>query len=138
VSKAEIELIRRQFAGFSRGDFDAATEVLDPEVEWADPAELPGATVHKTPAGVKRFFETFTEAWESWHMEVEAIAEARPNTYLATVRFVGRGKGSGVEGDVVFWSVWHFRDGTPRRIENFMDPGDAKRATAITSPGDEP
>jgi len=129
--------MRRQFADFSRGDFDAATAILDPEVEWADPAELPGSTTHRTPAEVKRWFETFSEAWESWRMEPEAIAEVLPHTYLATVRFTGRGQGSGVEGEVLFWSVWHFRNGVPRKVQNFMDPGDAKRAVAITSSANE-
>jgi hypothetical protein len=50
------------------------------------------------------------------------------DTYVATLRFTGRGKGSGVEGDVRFWSVWRFRDGRPRRIENFMKRADAEQA----------
>ena len=34
MSARDIELLRRAWVSFQRGDIDTATEVLDPDVRW--------------------------------------------------------------------------------------------------------
>ena len=42
-----IAELRAAHAAFNRGDIDAAVRVLDPQVEWVEPAEFPnGGAYH--------------------------------------------------------------------------------------------
>jgi len=34
--------LRAAYAAFNRGDIAAAVELLDPQIEWTEPAEFPG------------------------------------------------------------------------------------------------
>ena len=42
-----MELVKRSIEMFNRGDLDALFLDADPEIEWHDQPELPGATVHR-------------------------------------------------------------------------------------------
>jgi ketosteroid isomerase-like protein len=37
-----IAELRVAYGAFNRGDIDAAVRLLDPQVEWTEPAEFPG------------------------------------------------------------------------------------------------
>jgi ketosteroid isomerase-like protein len=46
MSQENVEMVRRSIEMFNRGDLDALFRDADPEIEWHDQPELPGATVH--------------------------------------------------------------------------------------------
>ena len=41
MSQENIEVVRRILETWSRGDFDAALAMMDPEIEWYDPPQEP-------------------------------------------------------------------------------------------------
>ena len=50
-----IAALREAYAAFNRGDIDAATAVMDPQIEWREPAEFPGGGTYHGRDGAKRY-----------------------------------------------------------------------------------
>lgn len=47
--------LREAYAAFNRGDLDAVTAVMDPQIEWREPAEFPGGGTYHGRDGAKRY-----------------------------------------------------------------------------------
>lgn len=47
--------LRGAYAAFNRGDIDAAVQLLEPDVEWIEPAEFPGGGAYFGIDGAKRY-----------------------------------------------------------------------------------
>ena len=47
--------LREAYAAFNRGDIDAAVRILDPDVEWIEPAEFPGGGTYHGIEGAKQY-----------------------------------------------------------------------------------
>jgi ketosteroid isomerase-like protein len=123
----EPELIRSMYAAFSRGDFEAAAAPLADDVEWHDPSELPGSDVHRGPEGVKRFWEEFTDPFETYVMEARSI-ERVGDHWVADVRVSGHGRASGLDAEADFTQVWTIAGGRVTRSRSFLARADALRA----------
>jgi SnoaL-like domain len=52
-----LDLARRGYEAFARGDLDAAIEFMHPEIEAHDPPEVPDATVYRGREAVRRDWE---------------------------------------------------------------------------------
>jgi ketosteroid isomerase-like protein len=124
-----IESLRRTYAAFNRGDFDAAIEAADPEIEFIPPggqSSLRGA-----------------DALRAW-MEPDAFQEQRvePREFrvkgskvLVRQHTSARGAGSGIELDFDNWVVWTLdEDGLVTRMENFLphQEGEASAAAGLS------
>ena len=47
--ESAIAGLRNAYAAFNRGDIDAAARLLDPQVEWVEPANFPGGGAYHGP-----------------------------------------------------------------------------------------
>jgi ketosteroid isomerase-like protein len=50
-----IAELRVAYGAFNRGDIDAAVRLLDPQVEWTEPAEFPGGGSYHGIEGARRY-----------------------------------------------------------------------------------
>ena len=50
---AETEALREAYAAHNRNDVPAMVKAFDPQIEWTEPAEYPGAGTYHGPEGVK-------------------------------------------------------------------------------------
>jgi ketosteroid isomerase-like protein len=123
----EVARIRGVYAAFNRGEFEDAAAFLHPDVRWEDPPELPGADVHRGPEGVKRFWEEFTDPFETYEMHVGAIEQVGGH-WLADVHVSGHGRGSGLDAEADFTQVWTLDGGLVIRSRSFLERDDAVRA----------
>jgi ketosteroid isomerase-like protein len=109
-----VARLRRFYEAFNRGDFEAATEVADPAIEFVRPmGSLHGA-----------------DALRAW-MRPDAFGEQRiepseftvnGNRVLVRNHVRAQGAGSGIEVDLKGWSVWTLNeDGLATRLEFFLD-----------------
>jgi ketosteroid isomerase-like protein len=115
MSEENIEKLRRAYKAFSRGDFDAASEIAHPEIEFVRAGGQSSVT------GAVAF-----RAW----MEPDAIEDARiqplefrtnGNKVLVRQLNRGRGAGSGIELENPAWAVWTFdASGLATCVEGFM------------------
>lgn len=109
------EVVSVALAAWSRGDWDAALELLAPEVEL-DNSRVQGEWrgVHRGREGVLAMWRRFVEPWESVEVEIGEFHDAGDDVItLMRGRVSGR---DGIELPVTTWCRWTVRDGKLTRI----------------------
>jgi ketosteroid isomerase-like protein len=118
------------FDAFNRGDFEASLAYLDDEIEWHDPPDVPGATVHRGPEGVRAFIARWLAAWESYSVGIEELIDAGDQVVVVHLER-GRGKGSGAEVVHHSAAVFEVRDGKVVKRRPFRDRTEALAAVGL-------
>lgn len=122
--------VRRAYEAFSRGDFDAAAEIADPDIELITTG---GLTNLRGAEKFRAWMEP--EAVEDVSVEVEHFEVAGSNVL---VRQHGRGRGvsSGIIMDLRSWAVWTINEaGLVTRIIVFRDEEEGRARQAAGLPG---
>jgi ketosteroid isomerase-like protein len=96
------EIVRLSFERLNADDLEGFLELAHPEIELHDVPEIPGSTVYRGHEGGER---------------IAVVTQA-----------IGRGRGSGVEVDWTFTTVWGIRDGLISYHHGYSDRDDALRA----------
>jgi ketosteroid isomerase-like protein len=109
MSQKNVELVRRVYELWNRGQLDVAVEMLDQDVVWNGYVHLPDSEPRRGVAEVQQWAGDFAEAWGEIQVEIERLEDVGDGRVLALVRMMGRGRGSGaavvsgVDGHV--WTV---------------------------------
>ena len=130
MSEPNVEIVRRGYEAFGRGDIGAAMELFHPDVEWHDP-DRPGGGTYRGHEGVLRNLEEWLEGWEEFRLEPEEFLEAGDRV-VVLVRQSGRGKGSGVEVDTRLHFHFGLRDGKVVHIYEHLNRAEALEAAGIS------
>src|SRR5262245_25926097 len=96
MSQENVEIVWRALEAWGRGDRQAVVDLLDPEVEWSMPANIPDAGIYRGRDEVVQRLEEFLDAWEDLAVTVEELVDAGDRV-VAFVRYSGRGRESGIE-----------------------------------------
>jgi ketosteroid isomerase-like protein len=96
VSSETLELVRRYYEDWNRGDIEAVTAALAPDVEWYGHPRLPEPGPYRSRSDVERWMAQFQEAWGELVAKPVELLEADGGA-VALVHMTGRGRGSGVE-----------------------------------------
>jgi ketosteroid isomerase-like protein len=125
MSQENVEIVRRGYEAFNRGDFDAAMEVVHPEIEFVLPGGEPPLTGKEA---VRAWMEP--DAFEE--QEIEPLEfTVNGDRVLVRTRVRARGVGSGMELEVQVCAVWTLdADGRATRVESFGAGEDAKALEA--------
>jgi ketosteroid isomerase-like protein len=88
MSKENVEIVRRCGEAFDRGNYQAALDALDPEVEY-DLSHFPEGRVYHGHEGVRESFRIWLGTWEDYHQERVEIIDANDQV-VVVVREQGR------------------------------------------------
>jgi uncharacterized protein len=132
MSQENVEIVRRALEAWERSDLKAA-DLLDAEVEWRMPPNIPEAGTYRGRDEVMRRLEEFLEAWDDLAVTVEELIDAGDRV-VALVRYSGQGRGSGIEigGVTTDAQVWTLRDGKALRVELYGGTADALQAAGLS------
>jgi uncharacterized protein len=132
MAAGDLEIVRRGYDAFNRGDVAAVLAVLDPEVVWHAPPNLPESGAFRGRDQVRRWLESYGDAWEETGVDIEEIRE-EGDRVVAQVRVSGRGRGSGipVSGNSDL-HVWKLRDGLVYFVRMYQGTVDALEAEGLT------
>jgi ketosteroid isomerase-like protein len=120
VGEANVEALRRGYAALNRGDLSVVLELLDPEIEWHEPAtSLEGGT-HRGRGSFERFLRGWLESFDGFRVEPEQVLE-RGDELVAVVRQTGTGRSSGLRVETRLAHVWTVADGKAVRWEAVVD-----------------
>jgi len=64
MSQDNVELVRRSFEAFGRGDFETAFAALDANVEWCTAADEPELRTYHGAAELRELVASLMEPWE--------------------------------------------------------------------------
>src|SRR4051794_10387240 len=110
MSHANVEVVRRAFDAFTRGDMDGVLRLCDEDVVITQPKELPGISrQQRGHRGVLEAFSIWPEQWDDYYIEILRTADSGEYV-VVTTRAGGRGKQSGVEVKMEFAFVFTVRD----------------------------
>jgi ketosteroid isomerase-like protein len=131
VSEENVKRVRKGLEAFNRGDLDAALAGIGEDVEWHVLQQLPDAQVYRGPAGIRSFWEAWSDMFDEFHVDPTELIDAG-DFVVAMIRVQGRGKESGIEVDTpVFPQVWTFRDGRPVKVVMYPSREEALRAAGV-------
>jgi ketosteroid isomerase-like protein len=129
---ANVDTVRRMYELFAAGEYDAAAELIDPELDWDTSAAPTGVRVTGADAAL-RDYRDMLEAWDDY----ESIAErfvATDDHVVVIVRNRARGAGGGVPIEARRAHVWRLRDGVPVAMRLHLDPAEAFDAVGLDAP----
>ena len=134
-AEADIALIRRGLDAFSRGDFDAGVEDMEPDVEWHVSFRLPDLpldkAVYQGQDEVRSLWAAFRSGWAKLTVTLEEVVEAREGLVVVRTRFVGQGSASGIEVDRTIFYVFEIASGKLKRLRPFDTEAEALEAAGL-------
>ncbi len=134
MSQENIEAYKRGVDAFNRGDLDAISDVLDPEVvmHLSLPAMFGGeATVVRGHDEYRRFYRDLMQSFAEFRIEISEIRDLGER--LVTIgRIHARGKGSGAEVESPIAYVVELGNGKTIRLDDYFDPKEALEAAGLS------
>lgn len=125
-----IAELRDAYAAFNRGDIDAAVQLLDPQVEWIEPAEFPGGGAYQGVEEAKRYLAGSRAGAAQVISEPERFIPAG-NRIVVFVHARVLPKGSNTWQDVRLADVYTFREGRVTHMRAFANRKEALRWVGI-------
>ena len=132
MSQENVEIVRRAYEAFNRGDIDEALVVLAPDFEYTTSGAIPGVTgTYIGPEGFRRFVGWLLDQFDDARFEINDVIEHED---LLVFRHTNRGRGKrerrGDHWDV--WQVVRFRDGKAVRAHAFTTQEEALEAAGLS------
>ena len=134
MSQENVELVRRGWDAWIRGDMDALFEVFHPDVEWNTThyEGWPEDDVYCGHDGVRRFFGEWLGSWERYETGVEEYLDAEGDRVLVLCWQRGFGPGSHVPVQMDFAQLCTLQDGLIRRMDAYSDRAEALEAVGLS------
>ena len=131
MSQENVEVVRRAFAEFERGNF-WVPEFFDPSVRVAWLDATPGGEAESVGLdGMTRTVGEWVRSWERVTLTAERITDAGEQV-LVIATWHGRGKSSDVPTEWRHGEVWTMRDRKAVSIRAYMDPEEALEAVGLS------
>lgn len=128
MSDGNEEIIRRSFEAWNRNDWEALEAFYDPAVEGVGPKEWPETGILEGYEAVRAQFTRNKDSWEEEHVEIDELRETRPELVLARIRWVTKGKESGIPFESPVTILFRLRRGRIVRLEYYFDHAEALEA----------
>jgi ketosteroid isomerase-like protein len=129
VEPIELERVRGVYAAFNEARAPDS-ELFDPELEWHNAPELPGATVHRGLDAMRADINQQMEAWEERRFEPVELMDAGEHV-IVFLNLDAKGKASGVPVHIELAHVLTFRDEKVVRVQAFIDREQALAAAGL-------
>ena len=131
MSQENVELVRRRFEAFNRGDLAAMIGLTDPDAIWWDRPDDPwGGVPHR---GRDACIQHLAEILEEAELEAQPheFIDAGPSVVVG-VRLVGRGRISGATFEEHEFHVLTLRDGKVIETREYHEREEALGAAGLS------
>lgn len=126
-----MEVVRRALAAFDSGDIEQVLSMVAPDFEARVAPELSAEPdTYRGNAGVRRYFDSFREAFEQIRFEVESLTDAGDSVVVG-MRMTAVGKVTKIPVEQRNAGVWTVVDGKLARIETYAKLDDALSAAGV-------
>jgi len=110
MSRENEEFAYRAYDAFSRGDWDALVELIDPDVVFTSLLlEAEGGT-YRGHEGLREYFESLRGVFGNWRSEIVEVRDFG-ETLVIQSRAVATGGASGVALEQEFWQAARVNNG---------------------------
>ena len=132
MSEENVEVVRKLTDAFNRGDLDAWLGFLSPEVAWESLPLVGFRDVYRGRSGAREWLEQLLEVFEEAHLEIEEITALSDDRVLIGYTQTGRGRGSGLPGELRSWSIHWLAKGLIARRQVFWTRDEALEAAGLS------
>ena len=117
-----VDVVRKAYEAFGRGDINGLLDQLDPDVQWRTPgpADLPTAGERRGHGAVQEFFQRLSESLEIQRFEPKQFI-AQGDMVMVIGDDTSRIKATGTMVEFRFVHAFTVRNGTVVAFEEFAD-----------------
>jgi ketosteroid isomerase-like protein len=125
-----VDVLKKGYEDFNRGDIQAATEPWPDDFVWEGPnaQELPGAGVHEGKEAALQALQEAVGNWDEFRLVVDELVGDGDTIVALAHNEVSKG-GNSAKLPVVH--IWRFRDGNPTRLQILTDTLQAARLLGV-------
>jgi ketosteroid isomerase-like protein len=120
MSQSPSDVISGLYAAFGQGDIPAILAMIDEDIAWHTPENLPHGGDFRGREAVGRFFWGIGGHWESLEVNPDAVVSGGDRV-VALVRAHGCLRATGEEFEYSAAHAWIVRDGTPVRFDEYVN-----------------
>jgi ketosteroid isomerase-like protein len=131
MSHENVEVVRRGFEAWDRGEYDAALGYFSPEVEIDASERILNPATYRGIDGARRFRDEIADTWGEFHVEIEDMLSAG-DEIVVLVRSSGRGRASGAEAESRAAWVVAVSDDKVTRLRLYRDRSQALAAVGLS------
>jgi ketosteroid isomerase-like protein len=134
MSQENVEIVRRITDVMDAEGFEAALplflDAAHPDVEWQEDPAWPGSASYR---GVEQVRQVILDRMDTldFDQQTEELLSV-DDKVVALVRWTGRGKTSGAQGEISMAMVWTVRDQVVTGLEFFLDRAQALQAVGLS------
>jgi ketosteroid isomerase-like protein len=131
MSRRHVEIVRKIYDGWGRGEFQAGTELYDPYVLLVLRPEFPDAGAYCGPDEIGRYMrEHFLADFDGVVIAGEEFVEAG-DSVVVRVEQRATGAVSGTPVGLRYYQVWTFRGDSVIRMESMREREEALEAAGV-------
>jgi ketosteroid isomerase-like protein len=131
MSQENVEILRRGFEAFVRGDFDNALADVHEDFVATRVAPMPDITPYYGPEGLMQIFVDWTADFDEFEMSPEEFIDANAEQVVIRQRQRAVGARSGVPIEAEFWFVNTMRERKLLRLEIYASEAQALKAVGL-------
>ena len=123
-SPDNINIIKKLYDDFAKGDIPAVGAVMDEKIEWNEAEGFPYADGNPyigLDAIVNGIFARIGEEWEYWNLTDLNFNEMSNNMILATGRYQAKYKKNGTLINLQMAHLWSLKDGKIIKFQQYAD-----------------
>ena len=133
MSQENVEIVRRVTDVMDAEGFEAAMPVFlkaaHSDVEWREDPAWPGSATYRGIEQVRRVILDRMGTLE-FDQQTEDLIDV-DDKVVVLVRWVGRGKASGAQGEISMAMVWTVREQAITSVEFYLDRAQALEAVGL-------
>ncbi|HXF00418.1 MAG TPA: nuclear transport factor 2 family protein [Solirubrobacterales bacterium] len=132
MSEGNVELVRRAYEAYNRGDIDGAVSDFAPDCRYTAAGTIPDRTgVFHGREGYKEFIGWLRSEFDDAQAGIDELIDAGDTVVVgSTLR--GRGKQSGAEAKFTFWQTWTIQNGKFTYGQGFAGRAEALEAAGLS------
>jgi ketosteroid isomerase-like protein len=131
MSQENVEIVRRIYSEWERGNLEGGVELFDPEIVFVSVMPDAERIVSNGPEEVGAFMREFLAQWRDYRLFGDEFREVGTDNVFVVGRHAGTGRQSGVAVEDTLFSVWTFRGGKVVRLLFERDRAKALEAAGL-------
>jgi ketosteroid isomerase-like protein len=125
-----VEIVKRAYEAFGRGDLPAILAAFDPQIEWREaegnPFKPDGKPWIGADAIVQNLFLRLVTEWDGFTITPHTFHGAG-DTVIVEARYTGTCKATGKSLDAQVCHLWKLRDGVATHYQQYVDTAQFQR-----------
>ena len=130
MSDEDVEVVRRAYEAYSKGDLAAAGSAYSEDTVWDVRRFRPDAEVHSGLDELAKYLASWRATWTEHSFSLERAIDAGDRV-VAVIQESGRGTSSGAQVTVRYGQVITVRDGKIVETVVYRDPSEGFQAAGV-------